>query len=135
MGDEESGDAAYTSAVRLPKAHGDPYLGKVVMLIDENAQSQAEHTCLFFEAATKVTFIGTPTAGANGTVTKIAIPGNMTIQFTGLGVRHADGRQLQRLGIQPDIRVEPSVHGIAAGKDEILAAAMDYLEKTVPPSH
>src|SRR6185503_8514535 len=53
----------------LPPSTGEAYSGKVVMLINETAISQAEHTCLFFEAATDVTFIGSPTNGANGDVT------------------------------------------------------------------
>jgi hypothetical protein len=42
------------------------YKGRTVMLIDERAISQAEHTGLFFEAANGTKFIGSPTAGANG---------------------------------------------------------------------
>jgi C-terminal processing protease CtpA/Prc len=41
--------------------------GKVVVLIDERAISQAEHTCLFLEAMTHAKFVGTPTTGQTGT--------------------------------------------------------------------
>src|SRR6185503_12817410 len=65
--DSELADSAsYSFAQRIPERQGDFYKGKVVVLINEDAISQAEHTCMFFEAATDVTFIGTPTAGANG---------------------------------------------------------------------
>jgi C-terminal processing protease CtpA/Prc len=117
---------------RLPEAKGAPYLGKVVMLIDENAQSQAEHTGLFFEAATDVTFIGTPTAGANGDVTQLVLPGGHAISFSGHDVRHADGRQLQRLGLQPHVRVAPTIAGLARGEDEVLAAAEAWLRANPP---
>src|SRR6185436_19082600 len=53
----------YSFAQKIPERKGDVYKGKVVMLINEDAISQSEHTCLFFESATDVTFIGTPTAG------------------------------------------------------------------------
>jgi hypothetical protein len=53
------------------------------MLIDEDAISQAEHTFMFFEAATDVTFIGAPTAGANGDVTNLVLPGNIRVNFSG----------------------------------------------------
>jgi hypothetical protein len=62
-----------------------------------DAMSQAERACLFFETATDVTFIGTPRTGANG-----------------------DGRQLQRVGIQPPVRVAPMIRGVASGHDEVL---------------
>jgi C-terminal processing protease CtpA/Prc len=103
------------------------YRGKVVVLIDERAISQAEHTCLFIEAMTHAKFVGTPTNGANGDVTSVVLPGDIRAHFTGHDVRHADGRQLQRLGIQPDIRAEPSIEGIRNGRDEVLEAAVNYL--------
>jgi hypothetical protein len=56
------------------------YQGKVVVLIDAWAVSQAEHTCLFFAAATDVTFIGSPTNGANGDITNIRSPDVVEIQ-------------------------------------------------------
>lgn len=100
------------------------------MLIDEHAQSQAEHTALFFESARPdITFIGAPTAGANGDVTNMVLPGNIKVSFSGHGVRHADGRQLQRLGIQPTIMVKPTIKGILQGRDEILDAAVDFLKR------
>jgi C-terminal processing protease CtpA/Prc len=103
------------------------YTGKVVVLINEEAISQAEHTCLFLEAAAGATFIGTPTNGANGDVTTTILPGGITVNFTGHDVRHADGRQLQRVGIQPHVRVEPTVEGIRAGRDEVLEKAVELL--------
>jgi len=121
----------YSFDQKLPEAKGPAYKGKVVMLINEEAISQAEHTCLFFEAATDVTFIGTPTAGANGDVTFMVLPGNLAVSFTGHNVRHADGRQLQRVGIQPTIRVAPTIRGIVEGHDEILEAAVKYLQESL----
>jgi len=47
--------------------------------------------------------------------------------FTGQGVRHADGRQLQRVGITPHILVRPTIMGIRAGRDEVLEAALAHL--------
>ena len=97
------------------------------MLIDESTMSQAEHTGLFFEAANKTEFIGSPSAGANGDVSSFTVPGGMIISFSGHDVRHANGGQLQRLGLQPAITVEPTVNGIRAGRDEVLERALEYL--------
>ncbi|MBV8858247.1 MAG: hypothetical protein JOZ96_19235 [Acidobacteria bacterium] len=125
---ELAGSANYTFAQRLPERRGDAYRGKVVVLINEDAISQSEHTCMFFEAATDVTFVGTPTTGANGDVTFMVLPGNLAVSFTGHDVRHADGRQLQRVGIQPNVRVAPTIKGVAAGRDEVLEAAVKHLQ-------
>jgi C-terminal processing protease CtpA/Prc len=118
----------YAFAQKLPPSKGAIYRGKVVMLINEFAISQSEHTCLFFESATDVTFVGSPTNGANGDVTTLVLPGGIYVAFTGHDVRHADGRQLQRVGIQPHIKVEPTPKGISEGRDEVLEAAVKHLD-------
>lgn len=125
-------DTTYTSRVDfaqlVPPSSLPRYAGRTVMLIDERAMSQAEHTGLFFEAANGTVFIGTPTAGANGDITNVVVPGGATMYFSGHDVRHADGRQLQRVGLQPTVRVEPTIAGIRAGRDEVLDAALRYLQ-------
>jgi C-terminal processing protease CtpA/Prc len=103
------------------------YGGKTVMLVDERTMSQAEHTGLFFEAANGTTFIGSQTAGANGDVTNLSLPGGLYVSFSGHDVRHADGRQLQRIGLVPDIDVHPTLAGVRAGRDEVLERAVTYV--------
>jgi C-terminal processing protease CtpA/Prc len=105
------------------------YTGKIVVLIDDRAISQSEHTCLFFQAAAGATFVGSPTHGANGDVTVMRLPGGLRMSFTGQEVRHVDGRQLQRVGIQPDVVVRPTIAGVRAGKDEVLDRALAWLAK------
>ncbi|HEY8174515.1 MAG TPA: S41 family peptidase [Gemmatimonadaceae bacterium] len=105
------------------------YPGKTVLLVDERTISQAEHTGLFFEAANKTTIVGSPTMGANGDVTTVALVGGMYATFTGHDVRHADGRQLQRVGLQPDVVVRPTLAGIRAGRDEVLERAIELLAR------
>ncbi|HEX8197282.1 MAG TPA: S41 family peptidase [Pyrinomonadaceae bacterium] len=128
-GPDFANGANFTFGQTLPEPKGEVYKGKVVMLIDEKAISQSEHTAMFFEVATDVTFIGTPTAGANGDVTRLVLPGNLTIGFSGHDVRHADGRQLQRVGIQPNIKVAPTIRGLLIeNRDEVLEAAIKFLQ-------
>jgi C-terminal processing protease CtpA/Prc len=127
----EEGEAGYYFAQPLPPLPEgkELYTAPVVMLIDDRAISQSEHSGLFFEAANGTTFIGSPTAGANGDVTTFTLPGGISVSFTGHDVRHADGRQLQRVGLQPDIEAAPTRAGIRAGKDEVLERAVRYLEE------
>ncbi len=103
------------------------YKGKTVMIIDERTQSQAEHTGLLFEAANGSRFIGSPSAGANGDVTYFALPGSLSVKFSGAEVRHADGRQLQRVGLTPDVAVRPTLKGLREGRDEVLERAVEDL--------
>ncbi len=106
-----------------------PYQGKVVVLIGTGTVSAAESACMTLATiGVDVTFIGAPTMGANGNVTNASLPGGVAVQFTGMEIRHPDGRQLQRLGIQPDIEVRPTIQGIALGRDEVLERAVAFLK-------
>jgi C-terminal processing protease CtpA/Prc len=109
-------------------------MGRTVMLVDERTQSQAEHTGLFLEAANGTKFVGTPTAGANGDVTTVVLPGNLSMSFSGHAVSHADGRQLQRVGLVPDLRVAPTIAGIRAGRDEVLEGAVAWIRRSLASS-
>jgi C-terminal processing protease CtpA/Prc len=107
-----------------------PYRGRVAVLIDAGAFSQAEHTALFLEASANVIFVGTPTAGTDGEVTGIVLPGGIAAHFAAMSIRHADGRPLQRVGMLPDIWVEPTAAAIHKGRDEVLEKAVDALLRT-----
>jgi C-terminal processing protease CtpA/Prc len=85
----------------------------------------------FFETATGTKFVGSPTQGANADVTNLSLPGGIYVHFSGQGVWHADGRQLQRLGLQPDVEAHPTLAGIRAGKDEVLDKALEYVTQTL----
>jgi hypothetical protein len=112
---------------KLGKSRRPLYAGRTVMLIDERAVSQSEHSGLIFEAANGTKFVGSPTAGANGDITGTTLPGGIYVSFSGHDVRHADSRQLQRLGLVPDVPVAPTIAGIRAGRDEVLERALRYL--------
>jgi C-terminal processing protease CtpA/Prc len=106
-----------------------PYNGKVVMLIDERAVSSAEHICLVFAAAADITFIGAPTLGTDGDTVSAILPGNLVVRFTGEEVLRPDGQQFQRIGIQPHVPIARTAAGIRAGRDEILEAAVAWLDE------
>jgi C-terminal processing protease CtpA/Prc len=124
---EEEANVRYKFFQEIPKADVPLYRGKTVMLIDERAISQSEHSGLFFEAANGTTFIGSPSAGANGDVTNLVLPGGISMMFTGHDVRHLDGRQLQRVGLRPQVFVRPTLGGLQSGRDEVLDKALEFL--------
>lgn len=103
------------------------YKGKAVMLIDERAASQAEHTGLLLRSANGTKFVGTHTTGVNGEITTFSVPGAITIGFTGQSVKFPDGKQLQRIGLVPDLEVKPTIKGIRENRDEILEKAIEYV--------
>ena len=111
----------------LPKTKGAIYKGRTVMLIDERAMSQAEYTGLLFEAANGTRFIGSNSAGAVGDRPTMVLPGGIYVSFTGHDVRHTDGRQVQRIGLVPDVALRPTIAGIRQGRDEVLERAIAYI--------
>jgi hypothetical protein len=110
------------------------YRGKTVMLVDERTIGAGEQAALSLEAANKTEFIGTPSAGANSVLTNFTVPGGITISFSGEDIRHANGGKLQRMGLQPNVSVAPTLTGIRTGKDEVLEKALDYLAPKPPPA-
>jgi C-terminal processing protease CtpA/Prc len=100
------------------------YSGTVVILVDEVTQSSAEYTAMAFRAAPRAFVIGSTTAGADGNVSHIALPGGQSTMISGIGVFYPDKRPTQRVGIVPDLVVKPTIAGIRAGRDEVLEAAI-----------
>ncbi len=109
------------------------YGGKVVVLVDEISQSQAEYTTMAFRAAPRTVVIGSTTAGADGNVSSFAFPGGLKTMISGLGVFYPDKKPTQRIGIVPDIVATPTIAGLRAGRDEVLEAGIrEIVGKTVP---
>ena len=111
----------------LPVTPKPQYKGRIIILVNEITQSQAEYTCMILQAASKrVTIIGSQTAGADGNTTSIKMPGGIKTNFSGLGVYYPDGRPTQGIGIVPDIKIKPTIKGIKAGRDEVLERAIVF---------
>lgn len=96
------------------------YPGKVVILVDEVSQSQAEYTAMAFRTAPQAVVVGSTTAGADGNVSQILLPGGLSTMISGIGVFYPDKRPTQRVGIVPDVEARPTIEGIREGRDEVL---------------
>lgn len=111
----------------LSGSNPDYYQGQIVILANEATQSHGEYTCMALQATGRSTLIGAHTAGADGNVSYIYLPGKITAVFTGLGVFYPDGRPTQRIGLVPDIKCRPTIEGIRAGRDELLERALHFI--------
>jgi C-terminal processing protease CtpA/Prc len=110
-----------SSAVKPASPH---YAGKVIVLVDEVTQSQAEYTAMALRAVPGALVVGSTTAGADGNLSMIALPAGLRAAISGIGVFYPDRRATQRVGILPDIRISPSAKGLRAGRDEVLEAGI-----------
>ncbi|MEJ0054648.1 MAG: S41 family peptidase [Bacteroidota bacterium] len=115
--------------IEAGKNNPDYYKGKVVILINELTQSSAEYHTMAFRASPNATVIGSKTAGADGNVSTIMLPGGIRTMISGIGVYYPDGRETQRIGIVPDIEVKPTIKGITEGRDEVLEKAIELINK------
>lgn len=107
----------------------DYYKGKIIVIVDASTQSQAEYTTMAFQSGPNTTVIGTRTAGADGNVSAIYLPGNIFTYISGLGVLYPDGSESQRAGVKIDIPVHPTIKGIKEGRDEMLEKAIELIEQ------
>lgn len=110
----------------LWQRNNNKYKGKMVVLINAATKSAAETWAMSFRIHS-ATLIGTPTAGANGNVIRLSLPGGIKVSYSGLGFYYPDGEVMQRKGIIPDIEVYPTMDDIMAGRDEVLDAAIKYI--------
>ncbi|MES2390560.1 MAG: S41 family peptidase [Acidobacteriota bacterium] len=96
------------------------YTGRIVILVDETSQSQAEFTTMALRSVPGAVVVGSQTAGADGDVSTIPLPFGMSTMISGLGVYTPQGQSTQQVGIARDVEAVPTADGIAAGRDEVL---------------
>jgi C-terminal processing protease CtpA/Prc len=123
------GEFTFDPALEVGSKTSKSYQGKVIVLVNELTQSNAEYTTMAFRAGKNVTVIGSTTAGADGNVSIINLPGGFRTSVSGIGVYFPDGTETQRIGIVPDIEVKPTIEGIKADRDEILEKAIELINE------
>jgi hypothetical protein len=123
---DNPGEFAFTQPLELSNS-SDTYKGKLIVIVNELTQSQAEYTSMAFRAGDNTTIIGSTTAGADGNGSTILLPGGLRTMISGIGVYYPDGTETQRVGIIPDIEVKPTIEGIRNGKDELLEKAVELI--------
>jgi hypothetical protein len=105
------------------------YKGKVIILINEMTQSQAEFTTMAFSTIPNSIVLGSTTAGADGDVSYFPLPGGRVTLISGVGIYHTNGDETQRIGIIPNIYVNQTIKGIQERRDELLDAAIKIIDK------
>jgi C-terminal processing protease CtpA/Prc len=123
-GDASNPGAFGWTAPAMLQPQAPRYTGTVVILVDETSISQSEFTAMALRAAPGAIVVGSTTAGADGNVSVVPLPGGPTTTITGIGVFYPDRSPTQRIGILPDLEVRPTIAGIRAGRDEVLEAGV-----------
>jgi C-terminal processing protease CtpA/Prc len=103
--------------------------GPIVLVTGPHAVSAAENLMqLLVGAHRPVAVVGQPSAGTNGSLTTVLLPGALGFSFTGMGLLNPDGSTFHGVGIQPDVTVPMSATDFRDGVDRDLLTAIDVLE-------
>ncbi|HRP92729.1 MAG TPA: S41 family peptidase [Ignavibacteriaceae bacterium] len=126
------GEFSFTQPLLVGETRADYYKHKIVIIVNEITQSSAEYHTMAFRVAPAAIVLGSTTAGADGNISTIILPGNIRTMISGIGICYPDGTETQRVGIIPDIEMKPTIKGIKKGEDELLNKAIEIIlqEKT-----
>jgi C-terminal processing protease CtpA/Prc len=100
---------------------------KVVFLTGGGAISAAETFMGIVENYKLAPIVGEATAGTNGNVNPLTLPGGYSISWTGMKVLKHDGSQHHGVGIQPTVPISRTVKGVAEGRDEVLERGIELV--------
>lgn len=99
----------------------------VVFLTGGGAISYAESCMGIVEGMKLGEIVGGTTAGTNGNVTAVQLPGGNSLSFTGMRVIKHDGSVHHTVGVRPTVPVTATVDGLAGGRDEVLERGVEVL--------
>ena len=71
--------------------------------------------------------VGGPTAGANGNILLLPLPGGFRFSWTGMKVTKFDGSQHHLVGIRPTVPVERTLKAVRDGRDEYIEKALELI--------
>jgi len=116
---------------RLPPASGERVVVPTVVLIDHATFSAAEDMLVAMDSMRHVTRVGRPSGGSTGNPLNVPLPGGGTAYIVSKRDTYPDGREFVGVGIQPDVRVEPTVADLRAGRDAQLTRALRIVKEKV----
>ncbi|MDM1412117.1 hypothetical protein HX038_15380 [Myroides odoratimimus] len=103
------------------------YPGKVSILVDQSTMSASEYYIMALQTSSNVKVFGTQTAGADGNISILMLPGNIQVIFSGIGVYYPDGTNAQKAGIKVDTYVCPTIQALKQNRDLILEKGIQNL--------
>jgi C-terminal processing protease CtpA/Prc len=122
-------NASYDSSLTWTLLPRSPRLNcKLTFLIDNGCISAAEEFLSIAQHYKLGDLVGQPSAGADGNINQVKLPGNYSVMFTGMRVRKQDGTRLHGVGINPTTLVRPTIRGVKNQKDETLERAFQILK-------
>lgn len=124
-GDFERPHMGWPATVQEPDS---AFLGRIVILVDEGCHSACEDFTMPFMDNGRATIVGRTTAGSSGQPYTGSLGDGMSVAVGAKREYFPDGSRFEGVGIEPDVRVEPTVADLRAGRDAELEAALEILQ-------
>ena len=109
--------------------HKKPFLGKVVLLVNDETYSRAELYAMAVQAGDNIVTVGNQTVGADGDLVRFEYLEGYLTSMSGNAIVYPDGSNSQRKGVKIDVEVKPTIAGLKAGKDELLEKAIEIIQQ------
>gem|GEM_PF-2844839 len=106
-----------------------------MVLKDARTQDANASVSALRKAARRATCAGSPSAGTNGGVPEVSLPGGGNAVFTQKRVVNPAGSCLHGIGIAPLRFAVPTVQGMRAGRDDALEAGLVELRRSLAIGH
>ncbi len=108
---------------RSTRRHPDPWLGPVVVIQSANSASAAEILAATFQEQDRGPVVGSPSAGAVVAARSFRLPDGGELDVGVSSLRTAGGAVIEKVGVVPDIVLEPTYDDITKGHDSVLETA------------
>lgn len=99
----------------------------VIVLTSPRTYSAAEDFSVAFDAMGRGRLVGEPTGGSTGQPLLFPLPGGGQGRICTKRDTYPDGKEFVGVGVQPDVRIAPTLADLAAGRDTVLERAAALL--------
>lgn len=121
-------NAEYYRPPAKPGMH--TFNGNVIILVNGNTRSAGEHnTMLLQHMFPRSITIGTQSAGADGDIVRLTLPGGHKLEFSGNAIFYPDGSEIQRKGVKIDKVIQPHIQDLKQDEDTLLKEALRLIRK------
>lgn len=107
------------------------YEKPVIIITSSRQQSYGEGVLQILQSAKRVTYVGSATVGTNGGMSAVRLPDGGELTFTKDYALNPNGKPFHGIGVIPDVKIEPTIQGIRARKDEVLEKAIQVLNQKI----
>lgn len=106
-----------------------PFHGRIAVLVNEWTNSAGEIVAAFTQEQGLAKIVGRTTRGNVLGASNFKVGGGYWLRISVFGWYTANGKLLEKVGVEPDVGCDEAPEQLALGFDEQLAAARDLLAR------